>query len=156
MYKVLLLTKILQRLQGCYQLNKHLTTQYFSKRKSNHVWFTDNKELCFPLETLEIRIQIIWYLDSYYYKKTFPSLGTPIIPSRPSTLSWCEDSFRMPQQCKETLLSENYWFVGHCLNIWLFENLFTYIQPKSVGKMFCLYYSRHCYRFIRRPVQDNC
>lgn len=45
---------------------------------------------CCPLETLEIRIQIIWYLESYYYKKRFSFLGTPI-PSQPSTVSLHED-----------------------------------------------------------------
>lgn len=71
---------------------QHLTIRYSSKRKRNDVRFTDNKELCFPAETLEIRIQIIWYLDSYYHKNTFPFLGT-LIPSKPSTLSLWEDRF---------------------------------------------------------------
>lgn len=85
--------KILQRLQGCYQLNEHLTIQYSSKRKSNNVRFTDNEELCFPLETLEVRIQIVQFLDLYYYKKRLPFLETSN-PSRPSILSLCEDSFK--------------------------------------------------------------
>lgn len=108
-YKVLyrLLTKILPRLQGCYQLNKHLTIRYSSKRKSNNVRFTDDQELCFPVETSELRIQIVWHPDSHYHKKSVPFLG-PLIPSKLVHQVYVKIGFRMPQQCKETLLSENY------------------------------------------------
>lgn len=121
----------MQRLQRCYQLNKHLTIQYSSKRKSNNVRFTDNKESCFPLETLEINLNP----DT---RKGFLSweLWSPVglVQS-----IYMKTVFKMPRQCKESLPSENYWFVGHCSNIWLFRNLFTYIQPKSVDRMFFFY-----------------